>query len=180
MIDMVSDQNLVTNFFSTLLGKEKGNIAGKDLLFLKRIYFVRSLKTNSEFYKEALSALANFETIKGIENVDKWDTEHVFYNPIILTEKGKTFILTKYFEQQNVYILDQLLKEKAKQTRHQPFDKIIVKLFDQIHLSASTKKENVLILINKDEIQFSQVTQKILYEEAIMQIITRKLNGFTN
>ena len=86
MIDMVSKPDLVTNLniFSKLLGNQKGNIRGKDLIFLQRIYFVRTLKTNSNFYREALLAMANLEITKGIENVDKWDTEHVFYNPLLL------------------------------------------------------------------------------------------------
>ena len=86
MIDMVSKPDLVTNLniFSKLLGNQKGNIRGKDLIFLQRIYFVRTLKTNSNFYREALLAMANLEITKGIENVDKWDTENVFYNPLLL------------------------------------------------------------------------------------------------
>jgi len=171
LIDMVSISDLKTNLnvFSTLLGIQKGNITGKDILFLQRTYFVKSLETSSTFYREALLAMSNFETTKGIENIDKWDTEHIFYNPLFLKDNGKTLVLTEYFKKKNVYILDQLLKEKAKQTRRQPFDNVLVKLFDQICLSVSTRKENFLIPLNGEEINFFQVTQKILYEEALMR-----------
>ena len=86
------------------------------------IYIQKRLKTNSEFYKEALSAISVLNTNKAVRNVDQWDTEHLFYNKHILLEgeENKTLIPTKHFEKNNIYLLGQLFDEKAKEVRKKP------------------------------------------------------------
>ena len=91
--------SLHLNVFSDLLGKQKGNIMGRDLLFLQKSYMKSHLKTESKFYKEALSAISKIDVKKGISQVEKWDQEHLFYNTLFKTENGKTHSLTKDFEE---------------------------------------------------------------------------------
>ena len=112
------------HIFENLLGVQKGNISGRDIIFLEKSYIQKHLKTNSEFYKEALSAISVFNTNKAVRNVNQWDTEHLFYNKHILLEgeDNQTLVPTKYFEKNDIYFLGQILEEKAKETRKQPYD----------------------------------------------------------
>ena len=66
------------HIFENLLGVQKGNISGRDIIFLEKSYIQKHLKTNSEFYKEALSAISVLNTNKAVRNVDQWHTEHLF------------------------------------------------------------------------------------------------------
>ena len=101
---MATDENCATNLnvFTELLGSQRGDIKGMDLMFLEKPYYARTLRTSSPFYKEALSAMAIFGRKKGIPNIDKWDTEHIFYNPLLVNANDKPFILTKYFEKKEI------------------------------------------------------------------------------
>jgi len=111
---MLSNSELETNLniFSTLIGKQKGNISGKDIIFLQKTYFQHQLQTNNTFYKEALLAMAKFDTKKGIERIDHWDREHIFYNPLFLKNNGKTLTLNRYCEDRQIYDFERLEKRK--------------------------------------------------------------------
>ena len=95
MIQLASDENFRLNLdiFSRLMGPQKGNITGKDIIFLQRSYHQRILKSNSVFYRNCLLAVATLDIKKGIDNIDSWDKEHLFYNPVFLTADGHTFPL---------------------------------------------------------------------------------------
>ena len=170
LIDICTKSQYKTNLgiFTYLMGKQKGCIHGRNLLFLHRSYIQRILKTSSEFYTEALSAMATFETRKGIQNVQQWDNEHLFYNPLFTDENGKTFTLTQHCENNKLYTFDQLLEERAKENRKLPFDKYLIKYFDKIRLNTEITKEDNIITYSLDEIKFTDITEKQLYEEAIL------------
>ena len=87
LIDIVTKENLNVNLllFQRLLGAQKGNIEGKNLIFLQKSYFSRHLKTKSAFYKEALLSVGTLEVKKGIPTLDHWDNEHIFFNPLFAT-----------------------------------------------------------------------------------------------
>ena len=72
--------------------------------------------------------MTNLEIRKGIQDIKKWDKEHIFYNPLFLTEDGKTLSITKYCEKNNIYIFEQLLDEKVKESMKQPFDKVLTNM----------------------------------------------------
>ena len=169
LIEMTSkpELNVNLNIFIELIGKQKGNISGGDLIFLQRTYMQNQLQTNSSYYKEALLAVAKFELKKGIKKVEDWDKEHVFYNPLFKTKNGKTFNSTKYFEERNIFSFGQMLEEKVKEVRQLQFDKSLVNLYNKITLNPTVRKEDMLILMDGTEINFTEVTLKQLYEEAI-------------
>ena len=170
LIEIATNPGMKLNLdiFAELLGNQKGSISGRDLIFLKKTYIQYQLKTESIFYKEALLSLASFETRKGIQEVQHWDREHIFYNPLITRKNGEVFTLTKYCEENNVYKLEKLLEEKAKEVRKRPFDKVLTNMLSKIQINTSVRKEDILITHNGKEIKFAQLTQKQLYEEAII------------
>ena len=90
LLEIATNDELKLNLmiFTSLLGQQKGNISGRDLIFLQTSYFKRQLKTDSEFYKEALHSLGRLEIKKGIPDLNHWDKEHIFYNPLFRTEYG--------------------------------------------------------------------------------------------
>ena len=99
LMDIATNSEFKVNreTFSLLLGTQKGNISGTDLIFTNKTYISRIMKINSPFYKEAFKSLANFERRKGVLNVEDWDNEHIFYNPLIVSRTGKTIKETEYF-----------------------------------------------------------------------------------
>ena len=99
---------------------------------MNKSYLTRTLITDNSFYKEALKCLANFDRRKGIANVEDWDAEHLFYNPLIVGKTGKTIKETEYFRRNGINKLGQLLEEKSKESRNLPFDKVLVKVVNDI------------------------------------------------
>ena len=172
LVEIATNPHLKINLdiFTNLIGTQKGNISGKDIIFKKKSYFQNQLKTESKFYKEALFSLAQFETKKGIKDVQLWDKEHIFYNPLFTQKNGKLLTLTKYCERNNIYKLEQLLEEKVKESRQLPFDKVLTNMLSKILLDTCVRKEDILITANGEEIKFTQLTQKNLYEETLLVI----------
>ena len=102
------------------------------LYFWKKSYIQRQLKTKSMFYKEALTALSIFETRKGIQTIEHWDKEHLFYNTPFTGRNGKILTLTNYYEINNIFTLEQILEEKSKKSRNLPFGQVLTNMFDNI------------------------------------------------
>ena len=121
---MATNENRVTNLnvFTAPLGTQRGNIRGINLLFLEKPYYARALRTASSFYKEALLAMGTFIRKKEITNIDKWDTEHIFYNPLLINENGKPFVLTRYFDDKKLYTLGQIFEENDKRRMQLPYE----------------------------------------------------------
>ena len=169
LIDMITNENFKLNLdaFIELMGTQKGNIGGKDLIFLERSYIEKHLKS-SAFYKEALGSLAKVDMRKGIQEIQKWDDEHIFYNPLFKNENGHTFKMTKYCENKGIFKLDHLFEEKAKETRKLQYDNILTGIFDKIILNPHVTKEDVMVMDVK-ELKLDQITQKQLYEQSILK-----------
>ena len=96
-------------------------------------------------------ALAKLEVRKGVPMVQKWDEEHLFFNPLLTLPNGKTLTPTKYCEDKGIYILEQLLEEKSKETRKLPYDRILTNIFSKITVNASAKKHDVMITYSGEE-----------------------------
>ena len=113
LIEMATNENLKRNLdiFTELMGTQKGGIRGKDIIFLRNEYMKSNLKTDNTFYREALSAMSRFSTLKGINSIADWDKEHIFYNPLFLSKSGKTLKLTKFCEERKIFTFDQLLEQ---------------------------------------------------------------------
>ena len=176
LTEIVSDINLklYLEIFTTLIGTQDGKVSGKDLMFLEKQYYRRHLKTKSRFYKEALLGMASFQTTKGIPNIDAWDREHIFYNPLFRTtpeedeDEGRTLIPTKYCKAKEVYTFEQLLQEKQNELQTNPFDKKLIEILDKIQIQPFARKSDTLTKRNGgQELKFTEITQKILYEEAL-------------
>ena len=141
---------------------------------MNKSYLTRILRTDNPFYKEALKCLANIDRRKGVANVQDWDAEHLFYNPLIVGKTGKTITETEYFRRNGINKLGQLLEEKSKESRNLPFDKVLVKVANNIKLEigifdSTDIKTDVVFLGNKKEVKMRAITQKDLYEDAILK-----------
>ena len=130
------------------------------------------MSLDSPFYKEAYMATSKFELKKGIADVRKWDEEHLFYNPLILSKNGKVLKETEYLRRNDIYKLGQLLEETAKQSRNLPYNKSLVTLARNLRLDTHTKKEDIVILSNTKIVEMKNITQKELYEDAILKTTT--------
>ena len=159
--------------FSMLVGTQKGDNKGKDLIFMDRAFITREMKVHNPFYKEALQSLSMFRRKKGIADPKEWDRENIFYNPLILTKTGKTLKESEHFCSNKIFKLGQLLEEKSKEARNIPFDKNSVTLINNISLDIGTMdygliKDHTVFLGNTNIVKMSQISQKDLYEDAIL------------
>ena len=75
---------------SDLVGVQKGDNKGKDLIFASETFITRTMKIGNPFYKEAMQSLSKFTRKKGINDPVDWDKENIFHNPLILSKTGKT------------------------------------------------------------------------------------------
>ena len=83
--------------FSMLVGTQKGDNKGKDLIFMNKAFITHVMKVRNPFYTEALQSLSMFRRKKGIDEPGEWDRENILYNPLILSKTGKTLKEIKYF-----------------------------------------------------------------------------------
>lgn len=113
--------------------------------------------------------MCTFEKKKGIENINKWDEEHIFYNPIILSKTGKVLKETDYLRRKGIYKLGQLLEETSKESRGLPFDRIMANFVKNIRLDLDVQKEDMIFFANRKKVKMSMVTQKDLYEDAVFK-----------
>jgi len=132
-------------------------------------HLISSLQKKFITYKETLSASSIFQCKKGIKNVKNWDEEHIFYNPLIMGKSGKVLRETDYCRKNGIFKLGQVLEEKSKEARNLPFDKTITALLKSIHLDTDVKKDDMVFLGNNKEVKMSLITQKELYEDAILK-----------
>ena len=187
LLDISTNPNLKLNLgiFTRLIGQQKGNISGRDLIFVQKSYLKNELKTKNNFYKEGLLLLAMLERRKGIKTLCDWDNEHIFYNPLFTIEYGKTLTSRNYCDENNIYRYKQLIEEKRKEMGKLPYNKILTNILDKIRVSTSVTKDDILITRDEKEIKLSEITQKLLYEEILLKTErdhhskakwTRKLN----
>ena len=174
LIELVSSPTLKAHLclFERLIGVQKGNISGRDLLFLPRSYMLRHLKTENAFYKEALVAIADLEITKGVTSVDQWDKEHLFYNSLfsLKSDRERAIPINPYFERGNLFTFGQFLDEKTKQARDQQYDRRVVALCDQVALKIPVNKDDMLVLSKGERIKFQDVTHKQLYEDRVLKL----------
>lgn len=172
LIDIATNENLKLNLdiFTSLIGQQKGNIDGRDLIFVENSYIKNNLKVNHKFYREALLTLTRLETKKGIKNLQDWDKEHLFYNPLFTTKNGKSLVLTNYCKKRGIYKYEQLIDEKRKEMAKLPYDKILTNLLDRILIDTTVRKDDILVKQNEEEVKMPNVTQKIIYEETLLKI----------
>ena len=174
LMEMTTNPHLKVNLdiFTALIGIKKGNNSGINLIFMHKPHITRVMGIDSPFYKEALAATSIFERKKGIEDIKDWDEQPIFYNPLIIGRSGKTLKETDYHRKNGVYKLGQLLEEKSKEARNLPFDKTITALANNITLDTDVEKDDMVILGDRKKVKMSLITQKELYEDAILKMST--------
>ena len=64
------------------------------------------------------------------------------------------------------------MQEARKKDRNVPFDEKLANFAKSIHLDFEVKTNDVVILNNNKTVQMSQITQKELYEDAILKTTT--------
>ena len=84
LIRMITDSELRFHrqIFNEIIGLQKGQLTGDDVIFAEASYVKKHLKTDNAFYKEAFGAIAKLYTFKCTDNIEN---EHLFYNPIFTT-----------------------------------------------------------------------------------------------
>ena len=174
LMEIATKPELKVNFdlFVSITDIQKGNNSGRDLISMLKPHISSVVSIDSPFDKEALKSVSIFERKKGIAEIKAWDEENIFYNPLIISKSGKTLTETEYFRKNGIYKLGQLLEEKSKEARNLPFDRKLTALANNITLDTGIKKEDMVFLGNGEEVKMSMITQKELYEDAILKMST--------
>ena len=187
LMEIATNPNFKINLstFTSILGVHKGNTSGRDIIFAQGSFITRVMKVKSQFYREALNSLAIFHRRKGIPTAKDWDNENLFYNPSILGRSGKTLKETEYFRANGIFKLGQILREAAKEARGLPYDKIQANLAKKLTLDmgfpgSDIIKDDTVLMGNTMHAKMASITQKELYEEAILIKTPTKRDNYQN
>ena len=113
--------------------------------------------------------MSMFTRNKGVERIENWDLEHIFYNPLLFNRfTEKPFILTRHFDGKGIYTLGRLFDENGKKRLNLPHDRASVNLYQKL-LMKITPRRHELELTDGTCLNFEQLTQKVLYEEALFK-----------
>ena len=84
LIRLITDETLKVHLhlFNSLIGIQKGQLRGQDIIFAENSYVTRTLNTKNSFYKEALDGITKMNICKHYSNIND---ENVFFNPIFTT-----------------------------------------------------------------------------------------------
>ena len=84
LINLITDEQLKLhlNIFNSLIGIQKGNLKGEDIIFTEEVYIKKYLQLNNNFYMEAFRGISRLNTWKHISNINN---EHLYFNPIFTT-----------------------------------------------------------------------------------------------
>ena len=165
LLDLTTNNNLRLNkmVYSNLIGIQKGNFDGMDMLYMSTHYHQTVLVSPSPFYKGALIALSKLNIWKTIPDLSE---EKVCYNPIFTNEKDN--YLPLYSNKQINPTYGQLLTENHKKNTQLHHNKAKVRLLGRItRVNALGNTENILITMDNKRLPFTQITQKLIYEELI-------------
>ena len=171
LINIITDPNLQINLsvFRKLVGTQKGNIEGEEVMFADHSFMKNTLKINDEFYLEALRAISKLEIRKHVQNLEK---EPIFYNPMFKTiedenEGGKTI---KPFRGNNrlskIKTYEDLLE--AEKVEKLPLKAAITQKIRSIQNIKDSAPTNRIRGV-EEEVEFQHITQKFIYGELIHQ-----------
>ena len=150
-----------------LLGVQKGHISGKDLFFVPAYYVNLSLITNSNFYKEAIKAMAALNVKKVITDPT---LEHICYNRAITV---RSTIKNKLVIEGNITHLKcttfgEILKEIDKRQAGQKYSKKHTNFYDKLDITGLDNKDDYILFTQNKSFTFRNATQKILYETLLV------------
>ena len=151
-----------------MIGTQKGNLNGEDVIFADQSFIKHTLRVNDSFYREALNAISKLEIRKHIPELKN---EPVFYNPIFTTKHGEEYKTIKPFSGNNrlskIKTYQDLLD--AENTEKLSLKAAITQKIKSIQHIANSEPTNKIIGILEEEMDFSNITQKFIYEQLIHQ-----------
>ena len=157
--DLKINQLLMNCFIITT----KGHRFGKNVLYADKKYKNHIQSIRSPFYKEAILKFLELDTSENNANPKEIN---IFYNPQFLTSELEPLPITQYCQRNNKYLYADFLDEKNKQRNGEPFDHSMVRVFDKIEHISLNEEESSLIT-GREEVKFSELTEKIIYRELI-------------
>ena len=95
--------------------------------------------------------------------------EKIFYNPIFQTANDKMLYMNPYSIKNNILTYGQLLDEVHKRDNNLPFIPQITRIYDSIATKDLEHRTHHTLVTNDGDVRFQNVTQKMLYEEIILQ-----------
>ena len=165
LINMITDETLKVNLgvFKKLVGIQKGNLQGEDVIFAEHSYITRTLNIKDPFYTEALIAISKLSINKHVQNINN---EHLFYNPVFTTinEQGTVKTIKPFTKRlKNIKTYGDLLKAQEKETSILKLS--IIQKINSIDICESAPAHQ--IVGQEKEIDFKYITQKFIYQELI-------------
>ena len=159
-----SELSLHKALMERLLGTQRGNILGIELLFQKTPYIRHIMRIPSHFYKEAFLAASTLDVRKKIFDVRE---EKIFYNKTFVDEFENTFNLTQFCLDNSIYTLGPLLDESERRDLGLSYERRLTDLLDKIKDADVEGRDDFIIDTSAGFLPFQKVTQKILYEQLL-------------
>ena len=170
LINMITDEDLKIHLgiFKKLIGIQKGNIEGEEIIFADHYFINHILKIKDDFYIEALKGISKLDIRKHIPDIQK---EPVFYNPIFTMRNEEDIDKTiKPFTRINRL---KQIKTYGDLIQAEETERTILKLnITQKINSIQNIRENVptnRMIGLEEEIEFTNITQKFIYSELIQK-----------
>ena len=172
LIRLLTDENLKThlNIFNALIGVQRGQLTGQDIIFAENSYVRRYLNTTNAFYKEALDGITRLHRFKHYDDIRN---EHVFFSLIFTTEvENEVHEETiRPFQGNNLLTPIKTYGEllAAERDIHCPRLKAAVsRKVQSIHnIRESAESNGIYAWKGGKEYTFKVITQHIIYEELI-------------
>ena len=172
LIRLITDDNLFLHrsVFNSLVGTQKGNLTGTDLIFADGAYVRAHVVLPSSFYKEALEAISKLDLWKHYPDLDQ---EHLFFNKIFLCA-GHDEIhesLLKPFHGNQVLTSIHTYGDLQAAERAPLAPKLLAvikrKKESITYIRDSTDDNLIKIHFDGKDYEFISVTQKLIYSELI-------------
>ena len=170
LIKLITDDNLRIHLkiFNDLVGIQKGNLSGNDVIFADYSFMKNTLKLNDSFYLEALNGISRLDVRKHILDIKK---EPLFYNPIFTTaaDEDSENTTIKPFAGNSILVKIKTYGDilEAENTITQPKLKaVIAKKKLTIHNIRDSVETNRVVGSNEQK-EFRYITQKFIYEELL-------------
>ena len=177
LMRLITDENLKIQLelFNSLIGIQKGQLTGQDIIFTENTYVKRILKTDNLFYREALDSITKLNRGKKYQDINN---EFVFFNPIFTTatdqihdETIKPFEGNKLLAEIKTYGELLAAQSTLKNPRLQAAIRRKIRSIDQESILQST--DSNIIYLTKGGIEYTfepgnkSASQQIIYSELI-------------
>ena len=177
LIRLITDDDLKVQLtlFNSLIGTQTGQLSGQDIIFAENSYVKKILRSDNDFYKEALDGITKLDRGKNYTDIRN---ENVFYNPMFTStahEEVHEGTITPFRGNRELAWIKTYgdLLDAENQVQNQRLKAAIRKKIDSIDCIHESEESNVIISRKGHQRYtfkptYKAATQAIIYGELIV------------